>query len=401
MRKAQASLRQGIINLVDELHWQAIRWLTSNYRVILLPTFETQDMTRRAGRKIRSKTARMMLSFRHYEFKRRLKWKAWQRGVLVLEVNEAYTSRTRSWDGAVKANLGGSKVIRDESGFGMDRDVNGARGIFLRALGDSPSCVAWSRRLQRSQRTPHCRTLVSVYLSEYMRVALAVLMTVLLLATLACTGGDLAPSPATTPEPEVVETPDLSGTVEAAVAATFSAEAGIEATVTARVDAIKAVQPTIAPMPAPTATLQPTSVPTAMLLPTASPPPRATPEPGDDLYIIPEPSDDPYITLTGEEKIRLISGFFDCLHTNDYYKELLLMRLDQEGEMSQEDVRVFVDALLDNRDFFVLVMRETIFGDPISAEDFMFLNQTLESCFSEEGEISPAPSITTTVYLGG
>ena len=29
-------------------------------------------------------------------------------------------------------------VIRDESGFGMDRDVNGARGIFLRALGDSP-----------------------------------------------------------------------------------------------------------------------------------------------------------------------------------------------------------------------------------------------------------------------
>ena len=44
-------------------------------------------MTRRAGRKIRSKTARMMLSFRHYEFKQRLKWKAWQRGAVVLEVN--------------------------------------------------------------------------------------------------------------------------------------------------------------------------------------------------------------------------------------------------------------------------------------------------------------------------
>ena len=28
-------------------------------------------------------------------------------------------------------------MIRDESGFGMDRDVNGARGIFLRASGDS------------------------------------------------------------------------------------------------------------------------------------------------------------------------------------------------------------------------------------------------------------------------
>ena len=131
-------LRQRIINLVDELHWQTARWLTGNYKVILLPTFETQDMTRRAGRRIRSKTARMMLSFRHYEFKRRLRWKAWQRGALVLDVNEAYTSKTLSWDGSIKSNLGGASVIRDESGFGMDRDVNGARGIFLRALGDSP-----------------------------------------------------------------------------------------------------------------------------------------------------------------------------------------------------------------------------------------------------------------------
>ena len=95
-------------------------------------------MSRRAGRRIRSKTARMMLSFRHYEFKRRLRWKAWQRGALVIAVNEAYTSKTRSWDGSVKEHLGGSTLIRDENGFGMDRDVNGARGIFLRALGDSP-----------------------------------------------------------------------------------------------------------------------------------------------------------------------------------------------------------------------------------------------------------------------
>ena len=53
-------------------------------------------MTRRAGRRIRSKTARTMLSFRHYEFKKRLKWKAWQRGAVVLDVNEAYTSKTCS-----------------------------------------------------------------------------------------------------------------------------------------------------------------------------------------------------------------------------------------------------------------------------------------------------------------
>ena len=138
MRSAQARMRQRITNLVDELHWQLARWLTSNYRIILLPTFETHDMTQRAGRRIRSKTARMMLTFRHFEFKQRLQWKAWQRGALLLDVNEAYTSKTRSWDGTVNTKLGGAKAIRDETGFGMDRDVNGARGIFLRALGDSP-----------------------------------------------------------------------------------------------------------------------------------------------------------------------------------------------------------------------------------------------------------------------
>ena len=58
--------------------------------------------------------------------------------MVMLEVNEAYSSKTRSWDGAVNTKLGGAKVIRDDTGFGMDRDVNGARGIFLRALGDSP-----------------------------------------------------------------------------------------------------------------------------------------------------------------------------------------------------------------------------------------------------------------------
>ena len=161
MRKAQERLRQGITNLVDEFHWQMARWLTSNYKIILLPSFETQDMTRRAGRKIRSKTARMMLSLCHYEFKQRLKWKAWQRGALVLEVNEAYTSKTRSWDGGVDEKLGGRAVIRDENGFGMDRDVNGARGIFLRALGDSPFLRDLLAQVA-SRPTDPCATLVSV-----------------------------------------------------------------------------------------------------------------------------------------------------------------------------------------------------------------------------------------------
>ena len=58
---------------------------------------------------------------------------------MVIDCNEAYTSKTVSWTGEVIDNLGGSRVIKSPStGLKMDRDLNGARGIFLRALVDTP-----------------------------------------------------------------------------------------------------------------------------------------------------------------------------------------------------------------------------------------------------------------------
>jgi putative resolvase len=53
-------------------------------------------------------------------------------------VNEAYTSKTVSWTGEM-VKIGGSKIIKSPTtGETMDRDLNGARGIFLRALVDTP-----------------------------------------------------------------------------------------------------------------------------------------------------------------------------------------------------------------------------------------------------------------------
>ncbi len=57
-------------------------------------------------------------------------------GVEVPEIrhiaNEAYTSGTRSWDGFAAQELGGSKTVPDGTII-VDRDMNGARGIMLRA----------------------------------------------------------------------------------------------------------------------------------------------------------------------------------------------------------------------------------------------------------------------------
>ena len=128
-------------NLVAELHHQATRFLVDNFDLVLLPAFETREMVQRGRRRIRSKSVRSMLSFAHYQFQQFLLWKAWA-GKQVLLVNEAYTSKTCSWSGEIVANLGGRREIAGSDGVRLDRDINGARGIFLRALGDTPSLMS-------------------------------------------------------------------------------------------------------------------------------------------------------------------------------------------------------------------------------------------------------------------
>ena len=71
-------------------------------------------------------------------FKMSLKHKAFEYGKTVLDVCAAYTSKTVSWTGEIIANLGRRKVIQASDGQRMDRDLNGARGILLRALEDTP-----------------------------------------------------------------------------------------------------------------------------------------------------------------------------------------------------------------------------------------------------------------------
>lgn len=126
-------LSNRVRDRIDDLHRRVCYDLVSSYDIILLPSFETSQMSEKSGRKIRSKTVRAMLGLGHYRFEQMLSWMCKKYGKRLVIVNESYTSKTRSWDGSVKNNLGGSKTISDGSII-VDRDINGARGIMLRAL---------------------------------------------------------------------------------------------------------------------------------------------------------------------------------------------------------------------------------------------------------------------------
>ncbi|MBK5963209.1 hypothetical protein CCR95_03670 [Thiocystis minor] len=137
LRKAAHRLRWKLRDLVDELQFQAIRFLLDRFDMILLPTFETKAMSAKSKRKIRAKSVRAMLGYAFFRFGQRLEAAAERVGKVVRRVNEAYTSKTASWTGEIK-QIGGAKTITS-GGITVDRDHNGARGIFLRALVDTPS----------------------------------------------------------------------------------------------------------------------------------------------------------------------------------------------------------------------------------------------------------------------
>ena len=134
LRKAANKIKVKIRNLINELHKKVSHFLVKNFDIILLPTFQTQQMTKRGARQLRKKSVRQMLTLSHYRFKVFLKQKALEYGVQVIDMCEAYTSKTVSWTGEVVANLGGSKVIKSSEGHQMDRDLNGARGIFIKTI---------------------------------------------------------------------------------------------------------------------------------------------------------------------------------------------------------------------------------------------------------------------------
>lgn len=136
LRRAIDRMYHKIQDLVDELHWKFINFLTKEFSVVIFPPFNVSEMNKVSNRKIRKVVVRAMMALRFYEFKERLKNKCKERHVLFIEQNEAWTSKTNSFNGEVIESLGGREFFNYQ-GMKINRDVNGSRNILLRAMRDS------------------------------------------------------------------------------------------------------------------------------------------------------------------------------------------------------------------------------------------------------------------------
>lgn len=135
MKKRVNTLRERIKNLVAELHHKSANYLTNNFKTIIIPNTNTSSMVNNETSNLNSQTKRSLMSLSHYKFREYLKWLAKSRNNQVIEVSEAYTSKTCGNCGIIHSTLGGNKIFDCAScGYCLDRDIHGARNILVRAL---------------------------------------------------------------------------------------------------------------------------------------------------------------------------------------------------------------------------------------------------------------------------
>lgn len=126
--------RKRLMNYKKELHHQFNNYLTKNYSLILSPKLDTQKLTLKERRTLKTKTARTMLNLGHCSAHNKLIQKCKERNITMLSPSEAYTTKTCPCCGNQKACTNARLRICDDCGYRAERDLNGALNILLRSI---------------------------------------------------------------------------------------------------------------------------------------------------------------------------------------------------------------------------------------------------------------------------
>jgi len=122
-------------NLMTDLHYKIIKWLTTNYDIIISPKFSTSGMQAKGTTVLSKQTRQTFRWLSHYTFRQRLLNKAAELGKIVIDVHEADTTKGCSACGYRKTDVGRSKVYQcNACGCKRPRDMNSSVAIYLKAL---------------------------------------------------------------------------------------------------------------------------------------------------------------------------------------------------------------------------------------------------------------------------
>lgn len=121
-------------NLIDDLHHKTNSILTNTFEHIILPSFESQDMTKK--NKIKG-VNRDLLQLKHFLFKQRLISKCKLNKCTIDICTEEYTSKTCGYCGTIVDIKNKDVFSCLNCNLVIDRDVNGARNIAIKRLNET------------------------------------------------------------------------------------------------------------------------------------------------------------------------------------------------------------------------------------------------------------------------
>jgi putative transposase len=134
-KKNELMINRKISNRVDDLHWKSIKYLTQNYKTILIGDMSAKDIVKKNSSVLNKYQKVACLRTKYYEFTQRLQFKCLINNVNYNLINESYTSKVCSSCGSYKKDLGGAKIYYcKDCQMSIDRDINGARNIYIKSI---------------------------------------------------------------------------------------------------------------------------------------------------------------------------------------------------------------------------------------------------------------------------
>lgn len=135
--KRDSALRRNKLNhLIDHFHKQTARKLLDRYDVIVLPKLHSKTILKSGLGGLGTDANRKISLLSHCKFHDYLTWKAKIEGKIVVNQNEAYTSKTCFQCGKLNEKLGASKIFKCShcDGNRCDRDIQACFNIMTRYM---------------------------------------------------------------------------------------------------------------------------------------------------------------------------------------------------------------------------------------------------------------------------
>jgi len=128
------SCREKISNMVDDFHWKTIKYITDNYRNVLIGNLSTKAIIRKQPKKIFTSEYKKAIQYMSLcKFRERLKDKCNKKSINYKMINEYCTTKICSLCGFIKEDVEDSEVYNcDNCKKRQDRDVNSCRNIYIK-----------------------------------------------------------------------------------------------------------------------------------------------------------------------------------------------------------------------------------------------------------------------------